>query len=67
MIATPHKEGDKVRILIDRVGIPLKGKTGTILGEPLRAKFDPDYYVYFIVIKGYNYPFKFFDDEIEKL
>jgi hypothetical protein len=67
MIAAPYKNGEKVRILVDRVGLPLTGKIGTILGDPLRAKFDPDYYVYFVVIKGYNYPFKFFDDEIKKL
>ena len=67
MIATPHKEGDKVRILIDRVGLPLKGKIGTVLGEPLHAKFDPDYYVHFVIVEGHRYPFKFFEDEIEKL
>lgn len=67
MIIQNYKHGETVRLLKDRVGLPIKGKIGTILGEPLRAKFDPDYYVYFVVIKGYNYPFKFFDDEIEKL
>jgi hypothetical protein len=67
MIIQNYKHGEIVRLLENKVGLPLKGKTGKILGEPRRAHFDPDYYVYFVLVDGYSIPFTFFDDEIKRL